>query len=112
MSIVLDAPAPPTRLLPRLSGLFRRYAGRILGVYGLFNLENLLRLAQPIALGWAIDGLLQGSWTGVFILAAQHLATMLLTAGRQAIDTRVFAGIYSDVVADVVIDQRGRDVPV
>src|SRR5262249_26302454 len=31
---------------------------------------------------------------------------------RQAIDTRVFAGIYADTVSDVVIEQRGRDVPV
>src|SRR5207248_4215947 len=84
----------------------------ILGVYGLLNAENLLRLAQPIALGWAIDGLMSGSWVGVAVLAAQHLATMLLTTSRQAIDTRVFAGIYADLVSDVVVEQRGRDVPV
>ena len=34
MSLVLD---DPPGVLPRLSGLFRRYAGRILGVYALFN---------------------------------------------------------------------------
>ena len=111
MSLVLDTPAP-SRVLPRLSGLFRRYAGRILGVYGLFNAENLLRLAQPIALGWAIDGLINGSWGGVAVLAVQHLLTMAFTTARQSIDTRVFAGIYADTVSDVVIEQRGRDVPV
>ena len=84
--------------MPRLSGLFRRYRGRILGVYGLFNLENLLRLAQPIALGWAIDGLQNGSWVGVAVLALQHLAALALTSSRQAIDTRVFGGIYADLV--------------
>jgi ABC-type multidrug transport system fused ATPase/permease subunit len=115
MSLVLESTesAPASGgVLPRLSGLFRRYAGRILGVYALFNVENLLRLAQPIALGWAIDGLLSGSWVGVAVLAAQHLASLILTVGRQAIDTRVFAGIYADMVSGVVVEQRGRDVPV
>src|SRR5262249_10249273 len=112
MSAVLDQPeAPPVGVVPRLSGLFRRYWVRILGVYGLFNVENLVRLAQPIVLGWAIDGLLRGSWLGVILLAAQHFVAMILTSSRQAIDTRVFAGIYADMVSEVVIDQRGRDVP-
>lgn len=113
MSAVLDQPAPPQAgVLPRLSDLFRRYRGQILGVYGLFNLENLVKLAQPIALAWAIDGLLTGSWTGLLVLVAQHLAGLALTVARQSIDTRVFTGIYADLVSGVVVEQRGRDVPV
>lgn len=117
MSVVLDKPdavemAAPGGAMPRLSGLFRRYRGKILGVYALFNLENFLRLAQPIALGWAIDGLLDGTWLGVFAFALQHLAALALTTSRQAIDTRVFGGIYADQVSNVVVEQRERGVPV
>lgn len=108
----LEASGSDTPAMPELNGLFRRYRGSIVGVYGLFNLENLLHLAQPIALGWAIDDLQRGAWLGVWILAIQHLAALLATSSRQAIDTRVFGGIYADLVSGVVLEQRGRDVPV
>jgi hypothetical protein len=39
--------------------IFSAYRWRILATYALFNLENLLRLAQPLVLGWAIHDLTQ-----------------------------------------------------
>src|SRR5947209_4428288 len=66
-----------------LRSLFRTYRWRILFTYGLFNLENLLRLAQPLVLGLAIDGLLSGSYLGVSLFLAQHVAYTAISAGRR-----------------------------
>jgi ABC-type multidrug transport system fused ATPase/permease subunit len=93
-------------------GLFRRYKWRMLATYALFNIENLLRLAQPLALGFAIDGLLKSSYVGVLIFVGQHLAHLIVGSFRKMYDTRVFTSIYSQLVTDLVTDQRGSDVDV
>src|SRR5262245_30016306 len=80
---VSDLPLPPAaaqtpRRRPWVLGmLFRSYRWRILLTYGLFNVENLLRVAQPVVLGLAINGLLEGSYWGLVLLAVQHVSQML-----------------------------------
>jgi hypothetical protein len=95
-----------------LGELFRAYRGRILLTYALFNLENLLHLAQPFALGLAVTGLLGSSWSGLALFAGLHLGHLLIGTWRRAYDTRAFTGIYTDLATRLVIQQRGRDVEV
>ena len=57
----------------RLRALFAENRIRILSTYALFTIENLLRLAQPFALGWAINDLLTGQMLGVGVLVGQHV---------------------------------------
>src|SRR5207249_2346085 len=76
----------------------------------LFNLENLLRLAQPYFLGLAINDLMQSSYVGLTLFAAQHLAHLMLGTLRRAYDTRAFTSIYTDLATRLVVGQRGRDV--
>lgn len=106
-SAVDDAPAPLT-----LRSLFFANKRRMLLTYGLFNLENLLRLAQPLVLGLAIDGLLRGSYVGLFIFIGQHLAHLAIGTLRQMYDTRAFNAIYTELATGLVTDQRGRRVEV
>lgn len=105
-----DGQAPATCW--SLLGLFRLYRWRILLTYGLFNLENLLRLAQPLALGLAVNGLLRSSWCGLAVLVGQHLSYMLVGVLRQAYDTRAFTAIYTDLATRLVLEQQGRKVDV
>ncbi|MBD3674023.1 MAG: hypothetical protein HUJ26_10910 [Planctomycetaceae bacterium] len=91
-----------------LKGLFRRHRGKMLLTYTLFNIENLLRLAQPAALGWAINDLLHDRWTGVWILVAQHLSHMLIGTLRKMYDTRAFTSIYSELATNVITDQKAQ----
>jgi hypothetical protein len=93
-----------------LRGLFRRYRWRILLTYGLFNLESLLELAQPLVLGWAINDLLQSSSVGLLWFVAQHLCHLVIGSLRRAYDTRVYSSIYADMATRLVVTQRGRDV--
>ena len=92
--------------------MFRQYRGRILLTYFLFNVENLLRLAQPLLLGWAINGLLGSSYRGLIIYACGHTAHMMMRTVRQMYDTRTFTRIYADRAGQLVVDQRERGVDV
>src|SRR5688572_8572218 len=73
-----------------IRSLFSHNRGRILTTYALFNVENLLRLAQPFVLGWAINDLLRPSYVGLTCLVTQHLLHMLISSFRQMYDTRAF----------------------
>ncbi|MFZ1106011.1 MAG: ABC transporter six-transmembrane domain-containing protein [Hyphomicrobiaceae bacterium] len=109
--------APPqTRTLPGQPGslwsIFATYRWRILATYGLFSLENLLRLAQPLVLGWAIHGLLQSSMLGLAIFLGQHVLYLAIASARRLNDTRCFTRIHADLATGLVLDQRGRAVEV
>jgi len=111
--------APPQSSAPTLLGpewslwsIFSAYRWRFLATYGLFNLENLLRLAQPLVLGWAIHDLLQSSWFGLALFFGQHVLYLALSAARRINDTRCFTRIYAELASGLVLDQRGRQVEV
>jgi ABC-type multidrug transport system fused ATPase/permease subunit len=90
--------------------LFLANKRRMLLTYALFNVENLLRLAQPLVLGLAINGLLVGSYAGLYALVAQHLSHMLIGTLRHMYDTRAFTAIYTDLATRLIVEQRGQDV--
>jgi len=116
--------AATTRALPQSSiaalsasnwmmwSIFSAYRWRILATYALFNLENLLRLAQPLVLGWAIHDLLRSSMYGLAIFFGQHVLYMALGAARRLNDTRCFTRIHADLATGLVLDQRHRQVEV
>jgi ABC-type multidrug transport system fused ATPase/permease subunit len=109
----LEKHAPsPVRPAWSLWALFAAYRWRFLFTYGLFNLENLLRLAQPWVLGWAIHNLLQSSLEGLALFFGQHLLYLVIGAARRMYDTRAFTRIYADLASQLVLHQRGRQVEV
>ena len=81
-----------------LRGLFRAHRGRMLLTYALFNIESLLKLAQPFVLGLAINDLLTGSYVGLLIFVAQHVSHMGISRWRQRYDTRVFNELHALIV--------------
>jgi hypothetical protein len=95
-----------------LRTLFGVYRSRLLVTYVLFNVENLVALGTPWALGCAIDGLLRSWPPGLLIFAVQQLLFLALGTARRAYDARVFARIYTDLATRLVLDQRGRDVEI
>ncbi len=96
----------------RLQTLFSQNRVRILATYTLFTIENLLRLAQPFALGWAINDLLAGQMLGVGVLVGQHVLHLIVGLVRQVYDTRTFAAIYSDLATKMIVSQRASGVDV
>jgi len=96
----------------RLRALFAENRLRMLATYTLFTIENLLRLAQPFALGWAINDLLTGQMLGVGVLVGQHVLHLLVGLVRQVYDTRTFSAIYSDLATRMIVSQRASGVDV
>jgi hypothetical protein len=92
--------------------LFNAYRWRILATYVLFNLENLLRLLQPLVLGLAINDLLQSSYRGLGWLLLQHLGHLFISTWRRMYDTRAFSAIYGDLATQLVLEQRAQEVDV
>lgn len=90
--------------------LFTANRAKLLLTYLLFNVENLLRLSQPLVLGLAINDLLHDSSFGLLLFVGQHLTHLLISSLRQMYDTRVFTGIYTDLATKLVIEQRDREI--
>ena len=108
-AVSISRAARPASLL---WSLFSSNRPKLLATYLLFNLENLIRLAQPFVIGLAINDLLQSSYLGLWIFVAQHIAHLVVSSFRQMYDTRTFSDIYSELVTNLVVEQRERDVKV
>jgi hypothetical protein len=95
-----------------LVGLFRDNWRRVTLTYALFNVENLLNLAQPSVLGLAINGLLRAEYGGLALLVGQHLAHLFVCTARRMYDTRAFTAIYTDTATRLVCRQRDAAIGV
>jgi ABC-type multidrug transport system fused ATPase/permease subunit len=89
-----------------IRSIFRAHRWRLIVINVLFNVENLLKLAQPLVLGLAINDLLAGSTTGLIVLVAQHLTHLVISRGRQRYDTRVYNDIYTSIATELITEQR------
>jgi hypothetical protein len=112
---VLQAPAQSAearQATGSLTTLFGPYRARVIATYALFNLENLVRLAQPWFLGWAVNDLLAGRATGLILCMAQHLLSVAMCTLRQLYDTRTFTLIYADLATRLAVEQRRQGVDI
>jgi ABC-type multidrug transport system, ATPase and permease components len=91
-----------------LSALSRAERLSIAGTYSLTLLENLCILSYPALTGWAVDGLLKGSYRGLSALIAVWLVHLITAFGRQRFDTRVFMGLFARLAVDTVAEQQRR----
>ncbi len=107
-----DAVRMAVNRLSPLVCLFRANWRPVTFTYVLFNVENLLSLAQPFVLGLAINGLLRGEYGCLALLVGQHLSHLFVSTARQLYDTRVFSAIYTDTAAHLVCRQRDAGVGV
>ncbi|WP_373069276.1 ABC transporter six-transmembrane domain-containing protein [Gemmatimonas sp.] len=84
----LEAGAPLRRVLVEF-----RY--RLFFTYSLFAVEMLALLLRPYFLGTAIDGLIQGSYTGLISLSIAHLGYLIIGTVRHMYDTRTFTAVFT-----------------
>jgi ABC-type multidrug transport system fused ATPase/permease subunit len=88
-----------------LRSLFLSNRWSILLTYVLTFLENLFELLYPLAIGFAIDGLLKGSYMNLMPLFCTWFAHIITAISRHVYDTRVFTRIYSDLATTFVVQQ-------
>jgi ABC-type multidrug transport system fused ATPase/permease subunit len=91
-----------------LPSLILRFKGRVSLTFLLVVFESLLDVFYPLFIGLAIDGLLQHSYAGVIQLAVLGVVSLLVGASRRAYDTRVYAGIYCQIVPEMVAKEQER----
>ncbi len=94
---------------PTLAGIWETYRLKIAGTMSLLTVERMLGVAVPFVLGLAINDLIDGQMRGVWLLVGLEVAAIIIGTLRRLYDTRVYAGIYTDI-ADRTAQNTGIDV--
>ena len=89
-----------------LSILLKKNRGKLGVTYGLSLGEQLLALLMPLAIGEAINGLLGHDYVPMGLFIGLWLLLAAMTIFRKMYDTRVFMGIFSTIVIQVIKQQR------
>jgi len=92
-----------------LGTLFKRFKGRISFTLLLVIAEAAVNLLFPLFMGFAVNGLLASSYDGLISLAILGVVSLLFGAGRRLYDTRIYAGIYTTVVPELVDKEQKKD---
>ena len=71
---------------------------QLIFTYSLFSLEMLGGLLRFYFFGEAINGLIKGSYTGLFVLTVVHLSYLIVGTIRHMYDTRTYTAIYTSLV--------------
>ncbi len=94
---------------PTLTGIWLTYRRKIIATMSLLSAERLCAVAAPFVLGVAINDLIVGEYRGVWLLAGLEVAVLAIGTFRRLYDTRVYAGIYTDI-ADRVASKTSTPI--
>ena len=81
-----------------LKQIMLQHRYRLLLTYFLFSIELIGNLLRPFFLGVAVNELIRGSYRGLILLSAVHLAWLLIGILRHRLDTRTYSAIYTSLV--------------
>jgi ABC-type multidrug transport system fused ATPase/permease subunit len=81
-----------------LRQIMKEHRYRLLLTYLLFSAELIGSLMRPFFLGMAVNDLIKGSYNGLILLLAVHLAWLIVGTIRMRMDTRTYTAIYSSLV--------------
>jgi ABC-type multidrug transport system fused ATPase/permease subunit len=81
-----------------LKKLMQKHRYQLVFTYILFGLEMSGSLLRPFFLGIAINDLIKGSYTGLFLLSGVHLLYLAAGTIRHMVDTRTYSAIYTSLV--------------
>ena len=82
---------------PTIAGIWKTYRLKITGTMSLLTVERMLGVAVPFVLGVAINDLIDGNLRGIWWLVALESLAVSIGTVRRLYDTRVYAGIYTDI---------------
>ncbi len=92
-----------------LFSIFKRYQWRIILTLILVLAETLAMVLLPLVIGFAIDGLLKGVYTGLWQLGFLGLGVVISGSLRRFYDTRVYSSIYVDLSTETVENHQELD---
>ncbi len=91
-----------------LRKLIMRHRNQLVLTYILFSLEMLGALLRPFFLGEAVNDLMKGSYRGIIILSAVHVAWLITGTIRHRLDTRTYSAIYTSLVTRFLSRRFGQ----
>lgn len=87
---------------PSLRSILTRFRARIAVTFGLLTIENIIEVLTPLLVGLSIDGLLNGSQTELWWLAAVLVLGTVIGTGRRFYDTRVYTDIHVQLTSETM----------
>jgi ATP-binding cassette subfamily B protein len=97
------------RLMRRLLGYMRPYAGQVSFAFGAIVGASLLQLAQPYLIKVAIDRYItQGNASGLDLIAAAFLAILLVAFGLEFLQTYVLQLVGQRIMYDLRVQVHGH----
>ena len=91
-----------------LRKLILKHRGQLVLTYLLFSLEMMGTLLRPFFLGEAVNDLMKGSYHGLIILSAVHVAWLIIGTIRHRFDTRTYSAIYTSLVTRFLSRRFGQ----
>ncbi len=91
-----------------LKSIFMRFKWRISLTLSLVVIETLLALLYPLFIGWAINDLLNNSFSGIYWLVGLGITSVLMGSARRFYDTRIYARIYQTITPEMVVNEKAR----
>jgi ABC-type multidrug transport system fused ATPase/permease subunit len=76
----------------------KQHRYRLVLTYVLFSIELLGNLLRPLFLGFAVNDLIKGSYSGLILLSVVHFAWLVIGTIRHRMDTRTYSSIYTSLV--------------
>lgn len=92
--------------------LFKRFKWRVSFTLAIAVIESSLMILYPLFIGYAINDLLEQSYSGLINLGLLGLASLVIGSARRLYDTRIYAGIYQQVAPELVMKEHEKDSPV
>ena len=92
--------------------LFKRFKKKISLTSFLVVIESILNLLFPLFIGFAINSLLDKSYTGIIALGGLGILELLVGSGRRYYDTRAYSTIYKTLSKEMVEREQKNDSPV
>ena len=77
--------------------IFKQYKSELIYIYIYMLLSELSILSTPFILGKSIDGLINGNWYWVILLAVLYFLWNLFNYKRMVYDTKVYTTIYNNI---------------
>ncbi len=92
-----------------LKYLLLRFKWRISFTSLLVILESVLDIMFPLFIGYAINDLLAGKYTGIIRIFLLGILLLIIGTARRFYDTRIYAGIYSQITPEIVASEYSKN---
>lgn len=89
-----------------IRNLVMKHKYQLVITYSLFSVEMLGGLLRFYFFGEAINDLVKGSYKGLVVLTAVHLAYLIIGTIRHMFDTRTYSAIYTSLVTKFLSRRR------